>query len=532
MKHTTTASRSLMLAGLIGAMLLGGSPVTAQTSSPFGASQVTVSTTDTATGSSAAIASDTDAGILTDEERELMALKLLPTYYPYLKKALQEPLGSLDRAKARARALYNYPNAAYSQHFGDPVHMLEWARCYRGDAAMVTFSGTARRGDIILSGQKTVEGQKNDPIAILTGGQYHHAIIAIDGPPCVYIEAVGVTGSKTDPTNNRVRLSGWHEHLANWAGMHLERPTAGQPADEAKRNIDGAVTYLIAQLGKPYDYGFTNNDANRAFYCSELAWKCYYEGAGMKSYKPAKSSSRDRMIVALNAVVDGLKPKDRVAIASRVVAFTTEYTSQKPPDIKKLNTFIVDELTPGCSTLSDAYPTPEAREKLRSVLEKVRTNDAFPKFLQARKDFEAAKSAGKFNTGWGIGAARKLAAEAKVAASIAYDINSLVKQSGAGYAKLAKLIGSVFAPLYKYMGTYADFFTGMDKEGKVEIPEGAKTVLAMTDWLAEKRESVKKWPIGSSLANLLPGNGDDKVQESFVSPTDLAGTSAFHIDYP
>lgn len=525
-------SNLLAIACIVGTTAMAASPAAAQTTSPFGGTKITVSISDAASGTTAAVASSTQDDLLTAEERELMALKLLPHYYPFLKEALQEPLGSLDRAKARARSLYRYPNAVYSPNFGDPVRMLEWAKRYRNDAAMVKFSGTAQRGDIILSGHKTVEGQKNDPIAILTGGRYHHAIVVIDGPPCVFIEAVGATGSKTDPTNNHVRISSWHESLANWAGMRLERPTAGQPAAEAKKNIDGAVNYLIAQLGKPYDYGFTNNDTNRAFYCSELAWKCYAVGAGMTSYKPAKSSGRDRMIVALNAVVDGLQPKDRLSIANRVVAFANEYTAQKPPDLRKLNNFIVDELTPACKTLSDAYPTPEAREKLRSVLEKVRTNEAFPKFLKARTDFDAAKKAGKFDTGWGIGAARKLAAEAKIGASIVSDINSLVKQSGAGYAKLAKLVGSVFAPMYKYMGTYADFMTGMDEAGKVNLPDGAKTVLSMTDWLAEKREAVKQWPIGSSLANLLPGNGDGKVQESFTSPTDLAGTSAFHVEYP
>jgi len=532
MKNTTRISNLLAIACIVGTTAWGPAPAAGQTTSPFGGSQITVSVTDTASGAATAVASDTLDSLLTSEERELMALRLLPLYYPSLKQAMQKPLGSLDRAKARARAMYSYPNAVYSPNFGDPVRMLEWARRYRGDAAMVKFSGTAQRGDIILSGHKTVEGQKNDPIAILTGGRYHHAIIVIDGPPCVFIEAVGATGSKTDPTNNRVRISSWHEQLAGWAGMRLERPTAGQPAAEAKKNIDGAVNYLTTQLGKPYDYGFTNNDTNRAFYCSELAWKCYAVGAGMTSYKPAKSSGRDRMIVALNAVVDGLQPKDRVAIANRVMAFTSDFTSQKPPDLKKLNDFIVDELTPGCKTLSDAYPTPEAREKLRGVLEKVRSNEAFTKFLKARADFDAAKKAGKFDAGWGIGTARKLAAEAKIAASIVSDINSLVKQSGAGYTKLAKLVGAVFAPMYKYMGTYADFLTGMDKEGKVNVPEGAKTVLSMVDWLAEKRESVKRWPVGSSLANLLPGNGDGKVQESFTSPTDLAGTSAFHVEYP
>ncbi|HEY9069780.1 MAG TPA: YiiX/YebB-like N1pC/P60 family cysteine hydrolase [Candidatus Ozemobacteraceae bacterium] len=531
MKHSSFTPRTLAAAVILGALLFGATPATAQVA-PFDGSQVTV-TSDDAASDSTSVATSTSVDILTAEEKELLSMKLLPSYYPYLKKAMQGPLGSVDRAKSLARAMYDYPNAVFSPRFGDPKSMLEWAQRYRGDAAMVKLITTARRGDIILNGHQSAEGQKNDPIAILTGGPYHHAVVVFDGPPGVIIEAIGVTGSKSDPMNNRVRFSSWHEYLGSWAMIRLERPTAGQPAEEAKKNIDEAIKYLTDQLGKPYDFGFTNNDANRAFYCSELAWKSYYLGAGMTSYKPAKSSSRDRMIVALNAVVDGLEPKDRTAIATRVVRFTGEFTSQKPPDLKKLVDFIVDELTPGCGALSEAFPTPEAREKQRKVLEKIRNNYAFPRFLDAQKKFDEAKKSGKFDAGWGIGKARKLAAEAKIATSIVTDLNKLAKESGAGYPALAKMFSKVIGPLYKYMGTYADFLTGMDKEGKVNVPEGAKTVLAMTDWLAEKRENVKTWPlVGSKLASLLPGNGDGKVQDSFVSPTDLAGTTSFHVDYP
>ncbi|MFZ2957190.1 MAG: YiiX/YebB-like N1pC/P60 family cysteine hydrolase [Candidatus Ozemobacteraceae bacterium] len=558
--HTKIVSCLFLFAGIISGVLFGASPANAQSQSPFDDKKVNILSTVGASGSSALIASRTfegiltaeegvsnrDAsavsalvgsstydGILTDEERELMALKLLPTYYPFLKDAMKGIFGSLARAKSRARGLFKYPNAVYSQGFGEPPKMLEWARRYRSDAAMVKICSSTQRGDIILTGHASAEGQKNDMIAVLTGGKYYHAVTVIDGPPCVFIEAVGVTGDKSDPSNGCVRISCWYEQLASWETIRLLRPTAGLPPDEAKKYIDGAVKYLTAQLGKPYDYGFTNNDTNRAFYCSELAWKCYYEGGGMKSYKPAKSSERDRMIVALNAVVDGLEPKDRIGLANRVVAFTNEYTSQKPPDLQKLNNFIVDELAPSCEVFSDAFPTPAAREKLRGVLGKVCTNQAFTGFIDAQKAYKTAEKSGDFKAGWGIGTARKVVAEAKIAGSIAGDINSLVKESGAGYVKLAKLIGSVIAPLYKYMGTYADFLTGMDKDGKLAIPEGAKTILSMTEWLANKRESIKKWPVGSSLANLLPGNGDEKVQGSFTSPTDLADTSPnFHLDYP
>ncbi len=523
-----TSAIAILILGLFLSTAVFGQPST----TPYNDHSVTA---PSVSGSSSVTASGTptDDVILTDEERELITMKLLPRYYPMLKQAMEKPFGSLERAKAKARSLYRYPNAVYSPRFGDPVHMLDWARRYRGDAAMVKFCASTVRGDIILTGHRTEEGQKNDMIAILTGGKYHHAVTVIDGPPCVFIEAVGLTGTKSDPTNNRVRLASWHEQLASWAGMRLLRPTAGLPTAQANRYIEGAVQYLVDQLGKPYDYGFTNNDVNRAFYCSELAWKSYYEGGGMKSFKPVKSSERDRMVVALNAVVDGLRPKDRVALANRVMTFTGEYLAQKPPDLKKLNNFIVDEIVPGCGLCSDAFPTPEAREKLRTVLEKVRNNQAFTSYLKAREDYLAAEKAGKFKTGWGIGAARKLAAEMKIAGSIAADINAMVKEAGAGYAKTVKLVSGLIGPIYKHLGTYTDFMTGMNKEGKMQLPDGAKTVLSITDWLAKKREQVKNWPIGSSLANLLPGYGDDKVQTSFTSPTDLANTSPnFHLDYP
>ena len=540
MKPVFTKRPSILVSGILCALLLGGIPASGQGTTPYGDHPVTVTTTagenagTTPTASGPAAPSPEDAANLTDEERELMALKLLPVYYPVLKTALEKPYLNIARAKRKARQLFAYRNAVYSPNFGDPQKMLEWARRYRTDAAMVRFCASTVPGDIILTGHKTVEGQKNDPIAILTGGRFHHAVTVIDGPPCVFIEAVGATGSKTDPTNNRVRLSSWFEQLASWAGMRIIRPTAGMPKAQADRVIDGTIKYLVDQLGKPYDYGFTNSDANRAFYCSELAWKAYNLGGGMKSYKPDKSPTRDRMIVALNAVVDGLEPKDRISLANRVMTFVGEYTSQQPPDLKKLTDFIVDELTPACGTMEKTFPTPEAREKLRTVLEKVRNNQAFPSFLKAQQKYQAARQSGKFNAGWGIGNLRKLTAEAEIAGSLAADLNALVKESGAGYAKTAKLVFSLALPMYKYLGTYANFLTGMDKEGKVSVPDGVKTVLSITNWVADRRESVKKWPvIGPTLANLLPGNGDAKVQETFTSPTDLADTSPnFHLDYP
>jgi len=533
MRYQKTVSRSFLLAGIIGGMLIGASPSIAQTQSPFSGSQISVTSSGDASGSSVLVASDTYDAILTAEERELIALKLLPTYYPYLKAAMQGTFGSLEKAKSRARDMFKYPNAVYSTHFGEPPHMLAWAKRYRNDAAMVKLNAATQRGDILLSGPQNDEAKKKDMICVLTGGNFHHAVVVLDGPPCVIVEAVGLTGSSDDPSNNHVRISSWHEQLGGWAGMRLLRPTAGLPADKASKYIDDAVGYAVSQLGKPYDYSFTNTDSTRAYYCSELAYKCYHEGANMEEFKIDKSSSRDRMIIALNAVVDGLKPKDRILLANKIVNFTVSFIAKQPPDIKAFNNFIVDELAPNCDVFNDAFPTPEAREKLRSVLEKVRTNDAFPTYIAARNSYLAAEKSGKFNAGWGIGAARKLAAETRIAGSIVSDINGLVKQSGAGYAKVTKLIGSIIAPLYTNMGTYADFLTGMNKDGSVAIPEGAKTILSMTNWLADKRESVKKWPIGSGLANLLPGDGDDKIEQNFTSPSDLVGTSPnFHIDYP
>lgn len=515
-------------------LLLTASCCWAQEVNPFADGPMEVRQSATVEPDQTGIANLFSAKNLTEEEHELMALKLLPSWYPTIKEAMEGPLGSLQKARKRARDRYPYKNAVFSTHFGEPPHMLEWARRYRNDAAMVKLCQSTQRGDILLNGHRTAEGQKKDMIAILTGGQYHHAVVVIDGPPCIFIEAVGATGAQSDPTNNRVRISAWHEYLANWAAFRLLRPTAGLPEAEAKRLIGGAVSYAVAQLGKPYDYGFTNSDASRAFYCSELAWKCYHDGAGWKEFMPVKSSARDRVVVALNNVVEAMEPYDRVGLANRVVAFAREYTSQKPVDVKKLEDFIVDELAPGCKAFTNAYPTPEARERLRGVLTKVRTNQAFPRYLEATKAFAEAKKAGKFDTGWGIGTVRKLAAEAKIVAAIAADANGLVKDSGAGWMKIARLLGTVIVPMYKNMGTYADLLTGMDRQGNIDLPEGAKTVLSMTDWLADKREAVKQWPVvGPGLASLLPGNGDDRVQRNFTSPTDLAETSPnFTLNYP
>lgn len=534
----------LLIVGLLIVVLGSALPASAQDRDPFSDATVTTprttATTGTAggnTGIAGVIASATAIDNLTDEERELLRLKLLPGLYPQLKaiwktdpsitRLLQQT--GLEGAMTFARS--RYPRAKktqFSPQFGNPERMLGWGRKHRPDPKMINLISQMKRGDMILTQPMKKEWRDGNMVCILTQGDYHHALIVIDGPPPVLIEAIGITGSKDDPTINQVRYTSWYEAFSGYEAIRLVRPTAGLPADKASQAIEKAVAYAVAQIGKPYDYSFTDRDGQRAFYCSELVYKAYSEGAKLQGFLPDKSPKRDQMIIALHDLLDGLKPKDRLAMSNRIVAFTGEFQRQSPPDLRKLNTFIVDEMVPGCETFSKVFPTAEAREKLRKVLNKLVDNTAFPRFMNAQKQFQSEQKSGKFSGTFG-GLHRALA-QARYAGAVIGDINQLIGETGSSWSAMTGLLFKVAAPVYRNLGTYSDFLKG---QGGIPASGGTKTLTQVLDWAAGARENLQQIPGGSLLAKLLPGKGDNKVKTDFTSPTDLAeAKTSFRVDWP
>lgn len=529
--------KRLLAHGLLLAALLGGwcGPDIAHAANPFNAGTVTLSdgkvSDYTAINASAAIE-------LSSEENEFIRLGLLPVYYPVLKQCLdgKEPFtgkeGGLTAAKNLCKSFFPQGNGNYSRDFGNPIRMLEWAKRYHKNEKLCRIATSARRGDVLLTGPIKQKDIDQNFICLMTKGPYYHASLVVDAVPPIIIEAVGITGNRFDTTSDKVRMSTWYEEIADYSAMRLVRPTDGQDPAKAGEIIEKAVAYAQNQLGKPYDYSFSDGDGTRAFYCSELVSKAYKDGAGFKGGIADKNPERDKIIIAIHGVIDGLEPKDKYALSDKVMKFAIEYSHS--PDLDKLQQFVINDLVPDCKALEKAFPDQKARDRLNGVFNKIRSNEGFKNFAAALQAHEASKKAGKYNAGWGIGKLRELKNEAAIGIALLKDIDKLGKESGASRKDLLMIFTRVFLPIYKNLGTYGELLTGMNKTSGLSIPDGVKTVLKIVDWAVEKRETVKKWPvIGETLSKLMPGNGDGKIKTDFVSPSDLANVSpGFTLSYP
>ncbi len=475
---------------------------------------------------------------LTPEEQKFMAMRLLPYYYPVLKRCLdgKEPFtgkdGGLTAAKNLCKSFYPNGKGHYSRDFGNPVRMLDWAKRYCTDEKMCKVVTSSQRGDIYLTGPQKQKDIDENFICMMTRGPYYHASLVVDSSPPIIIEAVGITGNKFDTTSDKVRMSTWYEEFGSWAAYRLVRPTHGLSATQAKETVEKAVAYAEAQLGKPYDYSFSDGDGNNAFYCSELVSKAYRVGAGFKGNVADKSPERDKVLIALHAAIDGLEPKNKYELSDKVMNFAIDYSHS--PDINKLQSFIINEVVPGCKVLDNAFPGQAGRDKLNTVFNKIKSNEGFKSFVAANKSYEDDKKAGKFNAGWGIGKLREIKSKAAIGLALLKDIDKLGKESGASRKDLMIVATKLFLPIYKNLGTFGELLSGMDKNNIVSLPPGVQTVMKIVDWGVKQRDTVKNWPvIGGMLANLMPGNGDGKIKTDFVSPSDLSQASpGFTINYP
>ncbi|MBU1105022.1 MAG: hypothetical protein KKB51_00010 [Candidatus Riflebacteria bacterium] len=535
------AKLSCNIVGVSGLLLLSfvlglSNPVLAQTTNPFSDSRITISTEGK--NVDFALSNASAALELTDEEKEFLRLHLLPVYYPVLKQCLDGKgtftgkNGGLSAAKNLCRSFFPKGSGNYSRDFGNPVRMLDWARKYCKDEKMCAVVTSSQRGDVYLTGPLQKKDIDTNFICLMTKGPYYHASMVVDSAPPVMIEAVGITANPSDTTSDKVRMTTWYEEFGSWAAYRLVRPTFGQPASKASAIIEKAVSYAEAQLGKPYDYAFSNGDGDKAFYCSELVYKAYTIGASFTGQLAEKNPERDKILVALHAVIDGLEPKNKYELADKVMKFAIDYSHS--PDINKLQQFLIDELIPDCKLLEKAFPDKESRDKLNTVCNKIKSNEGFAGFAAANKAYEEGQKTGKFKAGWGIGKLRELKSKASIGISLLKDIDKLGKESGASRKDLLMVLGKVFLPIYKNLGTFGEVIGGMSKNEMVSLPPGIQTVVKIVDWGVKKREEVKKWPIvGGMLAELMPGNGDGKIRTDLTSPSDLAQASPdFTINYP
>ncbi|MGE5707718.1 MAG: YiiX/YebB-like N1pC/P60 family cysteine hydrolase, partial [Bacteroidota bacterium] len=156
--------------------------------------------------------------------------------------------------------------------------------------------------------------------------------------------------------SDTVRRCTLGESLYDRVSMRILRPTEGLPDSLKNKTIDQAIRYAEKQLGRPYDYAFTNenkgNGLSNAFYCSELAYLAYASPEGADFELPLKKSTdRDKLLVAIESAVDSLQPKDKPALMAKAMKFVAV---QDPP--RPLRTSSISSSIRSCQTARPPSP--------------------------------------------------------------------------------------------------------------------------------------------------------------------------------
>ena len=112
---------------------------------------------------------------------------------------------------------------------------------------------------------------------ILPGAVDHIAVYVGPGGRCVEAAALGVTVFEildcTWDAQKMLKVRGW---LAdNFHGVAYPLAKRGLSTVQERAIREDVAAYCLAQVGKPYNVNFLNIETERAFYCSQLAYKAY-----------------------------------------------------------------------------------------------------------------------------------------------------------------------------------------------------------------------------------------------------------------
>lgn len=128
-----------------------------------------------------------------------------------------------------------------------------------------------RDGDILF---QTMGGGQSDAIALATGSKWTHVGIAFnDADGCMVYEAVGPV--KKTPLAAWIAQGDGHYAVKRWAESAARLDAA------AVANLHKAI---VPYMGLAYDWEFRWSDEK--IYCSELVWKLYEAGIGVRLCEP------------------------------------------------------------------------------------------------------------------------------------------------------------------------------------------------------------------------------------------------------
>ena len=451
---------------------------------------------------------------LTTEEAALVAERLLPPGYGAL-KALARTQGEAAAAAVYCRGL----TGPFSPGYGEPKALLDGARGVHESPELVRMYGTLRRGDIVV----IAYNNPDDYIAKVTGGPFTHAMICTeDGPPVGFIEAVGITGKQGEASANRVRRVMFHpgKNLT----VRVLRPTEGMDATAAAEAVDRATAFAASQLGKPYNYSFTDTSkgaSTPAFYCSELCYLAYVslEGAHL-TIELNKSPERDQLLEAVDALINALHPRDKRDLMGRFLMFM----NRRPrPDAEQLVAFLVDSVMTDCQLTDGVAPTGPDRAKLIAVLDTVIKGRAFDRFVAAQKAHRDAAARGDFGTPV-LGAVRRGLSEASIAGAWTEDMAGLTRKSGIEPGPAAAMTEVLVRAVLPHADVIAEYLFG---------PKDVRTRSAsdVLDALDRVKRDLGHVPLLNRLTAWVPARAPLRIKTDFVSPSDLAWAHLPHTDY-
>lgn len=204
-----------------------------------------------------------------------------------------------------------------------------------------------------------------------TGTDWTHAGICVQVNPPVMVESVGLTSDHA----GQVRVSPFSQFLgANRedATFELVRPCPDPSAPEQAADIQAAIAFARAQVGKPYDFAFAGSGKNDGtWYCSDLVWAAYDRNPASpdrplkldpkgRARRDAKASAALKLAGALG-VSDDMMPEVSHWVKMMVMR---DPVSQQ---VDYLLTHIIAKL-PSSSPLYDVYRAPGGQAALRKLL--------------------------------------------------------------------------------------------------------------------------------------------------------------------
>ncbi|MEB3223408.1 MAG: YiiX/YebB-like N1pC/P60 family cysteine hydrolase [Candidatus Sericytochromatia bacterium] len=448
---------------------------------------------------------------LTAEEARLVGEGFLPANFARLREAQRK--GGLAAAKALYRAGKKGP---FATSYGDPEAMLAGARRMAENPEVARMVRAVRKGDILA----ITYNAPNDLISKATRGPFTHTVLCVsDKAPPEFIEALGLSGNVSDPNGNKVLRSMMADHTGSTWSVRLLRPTQGLSPLEAEKAVRRAVAYAETQLGKPYDFAFTETNGrgrNDAFYCSELTYKAYTHPRGADlPIRLRKAAARDEAIASLSRVLEGLKPDDQGALAHDFAMLA----ARMPLDEAHIVSFLADRVAPATALTRAVADTPARRTALRVALGKLVDGTGFARISGALRRSTEAEQAGDFNGVFGLG--RRLAALGGIVVAGVRDAHGLTKDLGfLRSLSLTWRLAHTFVPEAEIL---ARFLLGPDDARTRQIHEGLDGLDALARDAGRVPGLAAVWP--------LPRRARREVHPDFVSPSDLAWAGLPHQDF-